>query len=358
MQKLHNFSAGPCTLSDEVFEKASQAVLNFDNTGLSILETSHRSQAFTTVIQKAQALALEHTKLTNKGYKALFLHGGASFQFMMTAYNLLEKKAAFIDTGRWSDKAIKEAQYFGEVQTIASSQDQDYSYIPQDILCPTDVDYLHLTSNNTIYGTQFKSFPKTDVPLVCDMSSDIFSREIDYTQFDLIYAGAQKNIGPAGATLVLIKEDILGKVTRQIPSILDYKKHIAAESVYNTSPVFSIYVSMLNLEWLMRQGGLGVIEQRNIEKSEMLYHEIDRNPLFKAYAAPRDRSMMNACFTSVDQKLDKSFLDFTEKHNISGLKGHRSLGGFRASMYNALPLKSVEKLVECMKKFEENTKTI
>lgn len=358
MQRLHNFSAGPCTLPDEVFEKSSQAVINFNGSGLSILETSHRSETFTEVIQKAQSLALELSGLKNKNYYALFLHGGASFQFMMTAYNLLENKAAFIETGRWSDKAIAEAQYFGKTEIIASSKDKNYTYIPKKIQCPSDVDYLHFTSNNTIYGTQFKSFPQTEVPLVCDMSSDIFSRQIDFSQFDLIYAGAQKNIGPAGATLVLVKEDILGKVTRKIPSILDYQKQIKAKSVYNTSPVFSIYVSMLNLEWLVRQGGLKVIEKRNQEKAEMLYHEIDRNSLFKAYANKQDRSMMNAVFTSVDSKFDEKFLNFANQHQISGIKGHRSLGGFRASTYNALGIESVEKLVNCMKEFEKNTNTI
>lgn len=355
MHRKHNFSAGPCTLPDKVFEKASQAVINHNGTGLSILETSHRSQAFTEIIQKAQNLALELSGLKNKNYQALFLHGGASFQFMMTAYNLLESKAAFIDTGRWSAKAIAEAQYFGKTEVIASSKDKNYSYIPEKINCPSDVDYLHFTSNNTIYGTQFKTFPKANVPLICDMSSDIFSRDIDFSQFDLIYAGAQKNIGPAGATLVLMKEDILGKVTRKIPSILDYQKHIDAKSVYNTSPVFSIYVSMLNLEWLMREGGLKPIEKRNLEKADMLYHEINRNSLFETYAKKEDQSMMNAVFTAVKPEIEESFLAYAAQHNISGIKGHRVLGGFRASMYNALDLQSVEKLVTCMKNFEKKT---
>ena len=259
--KKHNFSAGPCILPQEVFEKASSAVLDFNNSGLSILEISHRSEAFVSVIEEARALVLELLGLQNKGYQALFLHGGASMQFLMVAYNLLQKKAAYTNTGTWSSKAIKEAKLFGEVQEVASSKDKNFNYIPKDYSIPADVDYFHCTSNNTIYGTQMKSFPKTDVPLVCDMSSDILSRTMDFSQFDLIYAGAQKNMGPAGVTLAVVKEDILGKVSRAIPSMLNYKVHIDKDSMFNTPAVFSVYVSMLTLEWLKDLGGISAIEK-------------------------------------------------------------------------------------------------
>ncbi|MFD0932195.1 3-phosphoserine/phosphohydroxythreonine transaminase [Psychroflexus salinarum] len=354
MERPHNFSAGPCILPLEVFEKASQSVIDLDGSGLSILEISHRSAAFVEIIEKARALALEQLNLNNKGYKALFMQGGASMQFLMTAYNLLEKKAGYLDTGTWSANAIKEAKNFGNVEVVASSKDKNYNYIPKQYEVPTDLDYLHCTSNNTIFGTQMKSFPETvKMPLVCDMSSDIFSREIDYSQFDLIYAGAQKNMGPAGATLVVVKEDILGKVTRDIPSMMNYELFIKRESMFNTPPVFSVYVSMLTMEWLARNGGVSAIEKKNQKKSESIYSEIDRNPLFKGFTEKEDRSMMNATFTLKDEKLAPRFDELWQSANINGLNGHRSIGGYRASMYNALSIESVETLVDVMKHFEK-----
>lgn len=353
MDRPHNFSAGPCILPLEVFEKASQSIIDLDGSGLSILEISHRSSAFVEIIEKARILALEHLSLKNKGYKALFLQGGASMQFLMTAYNLLEKKAGYLDTGTWSANAIKEAGNFGKVEVIASSKDKNYNYIPKNFTIPGDLDYIHCTSNNTIFGTQMKSFPAVEIPLVCDMSSDIFSRDIDYSQFDLIYAGAQKNMGPAGATLVVVKEDILGKVTRAIPSMMDYQLFIKRESMFNTPPVFSVYVSMLNLEWLARNGGVSAIEKKNKAKAELIYSEIDRNSLFEGFTAKEDRSMMNATFTLKDEKLASRFDKLWKDANINGLNGHRSVGGYRASMYNALSVESVKVLVDTMKHFEK-----
>ncbi|TXE21010.1 3-phosphoserine/phosphohydroxythreonine transaminase [Psychroflexus gondwanensis] len=354
MERPHNFSAGPCILPLEVFEKASQSVIDLDNSGLSILEISHRSTAFVGIIEKARELALEHLNLQGKGYKALFLQGGASLQFLMTAYNLLEKKAGYLDTGTWSSNAIKEANNFGETEVLASSKSSNYNYIPKDFSIPEGLDYLHYTSNNTIYGTQMKTFPKkANTPLVCDMSSDIFSRQLDYSQFDLIYAGAQKNMGPAGATLVVVKEDILGKVSRAIPSMMDYQLMIKRESMFNTPPVFSVYVSMLNLEWLSRNGGVPSIEKKNQAKADLIYSEIDRNPLFKGFTALEDRSMMNATFSLKEKQLGPKFDELWKASHINGLSGHRSVGGYRASMYNALTLDSVKVLVDVMKHFEK-----
>jgi phosphoserine aminotransferase len=353
MERPHNFSAGPCILPLEVFEKASQSVMDLDGSGLSILEISHRSSAFVEVMEKARALALEHLNLQDKGYKALFLQGGASMQFLMTAYNLLETKAGYLDTGTWSANAIKEAKNFGNVEVIASSKENNYNFIPKGYQVPKDLDYLHCTSNNTIFGTQMKSFPNSEGrPLICDMSSDIFSRDIDYSQFGLIYAGAQKNMGPAGATLVVVKEDILGKVSRTIPSMMDYELYIKKESMFNTPPVFSVYVSMLTLEWLSRNGGVTAIEKKNAQKAKLIYSEIDRNPLFQGFTVKEDRSMMNATFSLNDQKLAPRFDELWKKANINGLNGHRSVGGYRASMYNALSIESVKVLVDVMKHFE------
>ena len=350
--KKHNFSAGPCILPEQVLKKASEAVIDFNNDNLSLIEISHRSQPFVDVIEKARSLALELLGLENKGYKALFLQGGASMQFLMVAYNLLNKKAAYLNTGTWSDKAIKEAKLFGELVEVASSKDKNFSYIPKTYEIPTDVDYFHCTSNNTIYGTQMKSFPETSVPMVCDMSSDIFSRQLDFSKFDLIYAGAQKNMGPAGTTLVVVKEDVLGKVERQIPSMLNYQVFIDKESMFNTPPVFAVYTSMLTLEWLKDLGGIEFIEKVNEKKSALLYSEIDRNPLFKGVAAIEDRSHMNATFNLVDQNLQTKFDQMWQEANINGLSGHRSVGGYRASMYNALPLYSVQTLVDVMQELE------
>lgn len=350
--KKHNFSAGPCILPQEVFTEAAQSVLDFNNSGLSILEISHRSKDFVAVIEEARSLALEQLNLNGKGYKALFLQGGASSQFLMVAYNLLQKKAAYLNTGTWSVKAINEAKIFGEIDEIASSKDKNFNYIPKNYSVPTDIDFFHCTSNNTIVGTQIKSFPKTQVPLVCDMSSDIFSRQLDFSQFDLIYAGAQKNMGPAGATLVVIKEDILGKVQREIPSMLNYQTQIDRESMFNTPPVFSIYVCMLTLRWLKARGGIKAIEEENEKKARLLYSEIDINPLFKGFAEKEDRSLMNASFNLVDENLKNTFDAMLNEAKINGVNGHRSVGGYRASMYNALPFESVAVLVDVMSELE------
>ncbi len=350
--KKHNFSAGPCILPQEVFEEASQAVLDFNNTGLSILEISHRSKEFVAVMEDARSLALELLGLEGKGYKALFLQGGASMEFLMVAYNLLEKKAAYLNTGTWASKAIKEAKLFGEVNVVASSEDKKFSYIPKGYMIPTDVDYFHCTSNNTIFGTQMKVFPTTPKPMVCDMSSDIFSRVLDFSKFDLIYAGAQKNMGPAGTTLVIVKEVLLGKVSRQIPSMLDYKVHIEKDSMFNTPAVYPVYVSYLTLKWLKAQGGIKAIEEKNEKKAALLYSEIDINPLFKGYTATEDRSVMNATFNLTDEALKDDFEAMLKEAGINGLNGHRSVGGYRASMYNALPIESVQVLVDVMSDLE------
>ena len=350
--KIHNFSAGPSILPKEVLEKASQAVLNFNDSGLSLIEISHRSKDFVSIMDKAQSLALSLLGLENKGYKALYLQGGASLEFLRVAYNLLEQKAAYINTGTWSDNAIEEAKAFGEVLEVGSSKKQGYKFIPKNLVIPTDIDYLHLTSNNTIYGTQYQQFPEVNAPLICDMSSDIFCRTLDFSKFDLIYAGAQKNMGPAGTTLIVVKESILGKVTRHIPSILDYKCHIAKESMFNTPAVFAVYVSMLTLSWLQDLGGIAAIEKINRKKARLLYSEIDLNPLFSGYVAKEDRSYMNATFNLTDVTLEARFNEMCKEGGISGLNGHRSVGGYRASMYNALPLESVGVLVDIMSDLE------
>ncbi len=350
--KKHNFSAGPSILPQEVLQQAANAVIDYNNEGLSLIEISHRSKAFVDIMENARALVLELLGLEGKGYKALFLQGGASLQFLMTAMNLLEKKAGYVNTGAWSGKAIKEAQKIGDIIEVASSADANFNYIPKGFEVPSDLDYLHLTSNNTIFGTQIKSFPTTSVPLVCDMSSDIFSRVLDFTQFDLIYAGAQKNMGPAGTTLVVVKEELLGKVTRTLPTILDYQKHIGAGSMLNTPPVFAVYTSMLTLEWLKKEGGIAAIEKENEKKATLMYSEIDLNPLFKGFAATEDRSPMNATFNLVNENLKETFDTMLKEAGISGVNGHRSVGGYRASMYNALPIASVQALVEVMSELE------
>ena len=350
--KRHNFSAGPCILPQEVLKKASEAVLNFNDIDLSLIEISHRSADFVAVMDKATDLALELLDLKDKGYSALFLQGGASLEFLMIPYNLMNEngKAAYLDTGTWSSKAIKEAKLLGEVEVVASSKDKNYNYVPKDYRIPNDIDYFHCTSNNTIYGTQLKEFPKTEKLLVCDMSSDIFSRKLDFSQFDLIYAGAQKNMGPAGATLVIIKDAILGKTNRQIPSMLDYQIHIAKESMFNTPPVFSVYVSMLTLQWLKDLGGLEAVEKLNNAKAELLYNEIDSNPLFEGAARLEDRSNMNVTFLLKDETKKERFDTMCKESGINGIKGHRSVGGFRASIYNAMPIESIQVLVDIMNK--------
>lgn len=351
--KKHNFSAGPCILPKEVMQKASEAVVELDGIGLSLIEISHRSKEFVAIMEKARSLALELLGLEGKGYQALFLQGGASMQFLMTAFNLLDKKAGYVNTGTWSQKAIKEARLFGDIIEVASSQEDNFKYIPKGFDIPSDLDYLHLTSNNTIYGTQFKEFPKTDVPLVCDMSSDIFSRQMDFSQFDLIYAGAQKNMGPAGATLVVVNEDILGKVSRKIPSMMDYSVHVAKDSMFNTPPVFAVYVSMLTMQWLKDLGGIAAIEEINERKANLIYSEIELNPVFSGIAAKEDRSNMNATFNITNDELKDVFDDMCKEAGISGINGHRSVGGYRASMYNALPLESVGALVDIMSELEK-----
>ena len=350
--KKHNFSAGPCVLPQEVLLKASEAVMDFNGSGLSLIEVSHRGKDFVEVMEKARALALELLGLDGKGYKALFLQGGASLEFLMVAYNLLETKAGYLNTGAWSDKAIKEARLFGEVIEVGSSKDENFNYIPKGYSVPQGLDYLHLTSNNTIFGTQLKKFPKVDSTLVCDMSSDIFSRRLDFTQFDLIYAGAQQNMGPAGTTLVIVKEDILGKVSRKIPSMLDYKVHISKDSMFNTPSVFAVYTSMLTLEWLKNLGGIAAIEEINDKKAQLLYSEIDLNPVFDGFAKKEDRSNMNATFNLTDNRLKDTFDTMWKEAGINGLNGHRSVGGYRASMYNALSLESVGVLVDIMSEME------
>jgi phosphoserine aminotransferase len=334
-------------------KQASNAVINFDNLDLSLLEISHRSSNFVSVMEHSKELALEHLKLQNKGYKALFLQGGASMEFLMVAYNFLENKAGYTNTGTWSDKAIKEARLFGDVVEIASSKHANFNYIPKDYTVPSGLDFFHCTSNNTIFGTQMNEFPQTDCPLICDMSSDIFSRVLDFEKFDLIYAGAQKNMGPAGTTLVVVKEDVLGHVSRKIPSMLDYKVHISKDSMFNTPAVFPVYISMLTLSWLKEQGGINAIEKLNNQKAELLYAEIDRNTLFKGFVANKeDRSKMNATFSLVDDSHTAVFDGLWQQAGINGLNGHRSVGGYRASMYNALSKESVQVLVDVMQQLE------
>jgi len=350
--KIHNFSAGPSILPQEVLKKSAEAVIDFNNSGLSLLEISHRSKGFVDVMEHARSLALELLGLEGKGYKALFLQGGASLQFVMVAMNLLEKRAGYLNTGTWADNAIAEARIFDDVYEVASSKEANFNYIPKGYEIPEEYDYFHCTSNNTIFGTQMKSFPNSPIPMVCDMSSDIFSRQLDYSKFDLIYAGAQKNMGPAGATLVVVKEDILGKVSRKIPSMLDYKVHISKGSMFNTPPVFPIYVSMLTMEWLKKMGGVPAIEKINETKARLIYSEIDLNPLFQGFTVKEDRSNMNATFNLVNDNMKETFDTMLNDAGISGLEGHRSVGGYRASMYNALSLDSVKALVEVMSELE------
>lgn len=349
--KKHNFSAGPSILAPEVFQKASEALLDFEGTGLSVIEVSHRSPEFVRVIERARALTLEIAGLDDS-YTTLFLQGGASMQFLMVPYNLLETKAAYIDTGTWANKAQKEAALFGNTEVIASSKADGYKYIPKNVTVPTDANYLHITTNNTIYGTEFHSLPQTDIPLVADMSSNIFSRPLDYKQFSLIYAGSQKNLGASGSTLVIVKKDVLGKVSRKLPSMMDYQLHIKNDSMFNTPSTFAVYVNLLVLEWIQAQGGLQALGKRNQAKADLLYGEIDRNPLVVGYANKEDRSLMNVVFNLTDESTKERFDALCKEANISGIKGHRSVGGYRASIYNALPLESVQVLVDVLKEFE------
>ena len=351
--KKHNFSAGPSILPAAVMQKAASAIEELDGIGLSLIEISHRSKEFVAIMDKAQDLALELTGLKGKGYQALFLQGGASTQFLMAAVNLMKNKAGYINTGAWSNKAIKEAKRYGEVVEIASSKEQNFNYIPKGDQIPADLDYLHITTNNTIFGTQFHALPSTNVPLIADMSSDIFSRALDYSAFDLFYAGAQKNMGPAGTTLVIVKDALLAKMNKDVPSMLSYATHADKGSMFNTPPVFAIYTSMLTLEWLKGKGGIDAIEKHNRAKAELIYNEIDRNSAFEGFAAIEDRSFMNATFNLAEGVDGTTFDTLWNEANISGIKGHRSVGGYRASIYNALSMESAHALVEVMQKFEK-----
>lgn len=353
----HNFGAGPGILPHEVLKQAAEGVLNFNGTGLSILEISHRSAEFESVLDEAVSQVKELLGVP-EGYSVIFMQGGASTQFALAPYNLLPEggKAAYIESGVWAAKAIKEAKFFGNVEVVATSKESNFNYIPKKFDIPKDAAYIHITSNNTIYGTQMQEFFKSPIPVVCDMSSDIFSRKINVADFGLIYAGAQKNMGPAGATLVIIKNDLLGKTSRSIPAMFNYQVQIDGGSMYNTPPCYAIYVSMLTLRWLKAKGGVAGIEEENIGKANALYEEIDRNPLFKGVCVPEDRSHMNVCFVVENPEHEKPFLKLCDEKGIIGIKGHRSVGGFRASIYNALPITSVHVLIDAMQEFQEKNK--
>jgi len=354
MKKVHNFNAGPSILPRIAIENTAKAVLDLNGIGMSILEISHRSKDFQAVIDEAVALFKEQLNIP-EGYHVLFLGGGASMQFCMIPYNFLEKKAAYLETGVWAKKAIKEAKLFGEVQVLASSADKNFSYIPKGWEIPKDVDYMHITTNNTIYGSEIRTDFDSPVPLIADMSSDIFSRPVDVKKYAMIYGGAQKNLGPAGATFVVVREDVLGKVTRKIPSMLDYKTHIAEGSMYNTPPCLPIYTIMETLRWLKSIGGVKVMEEMNKKKAKLLYDAMDNSKIFVGTVAKEDRSLMNICFVMKPEyaKLEEEFMNFAKANGMIGIKGHRSVGGFRASTYNALPIESVQALVDCMKEFEK-----
>ena len=351
--KKHNFYAGPSILSPYTIQKTADAVLNFADTGLSVLEVSHRSKEFQAVIDEAQALTKELLQLPDD-YHVLFLGGGASLQFCMVPFNILEKKAAYINTGTWATNAIKEAKIFGEVEVIASSEDTKFNYIPKDFTIPSDVDYFHFTSNNTIYGTEIRHDFDSPVPVVCDMSSDIFSRVFDPTKYGIIYAGAQKNLAPSGVTIVIVKESLLGHVSRPIPTMLDYRTHIKKGSMFNTPPVLPIFSALQTLRYYKEQGGVKAMEKIDLEKAALLYDAIDSSKMFVGTVAEEDRSIMNVCFVMKPDyaELEKDFMEFATSKGIVGIKGHRSVGGFRASLYNALPIESVKVLVDAMKEFE------
>ncbi len=352
--KKHNFYAGPSILPDFTIENTAEAIRDFAGMGLSLMEISHRSKEFVAVMDEAQALFKELLNIP-EGYSVLFLGGGASTQFAMIPYNLLNKKAAYLNTGAWAKKAIKEAKLFGEVDVVASSEETTFNYIPKDYTIPEDADYFHITTNNTIYGTEIREDIDSPVPLVADMSSDIFSRPVDVSKYVLIYGGAQKNLAPAGVTFIIIKDDILGKVDRAIPTMLNYQTHIDKGSMFNTPPVVPVYAALQTLKWLKNNGGIAEMEKKNIEKARILYDEIDRNKLFVGTVAKEDRSLMNICFVMNEEykELEKEFFDFATAKGMVGIKGHRSVGGFRASTYNALPKESVEALVAVMQEFEK-----
>ncbi len=353
--KKHNFNAGPSILPQETIDQTAKAVLDFNGKGMSIMEISHRSKDFQAVMDEAVAFFKELLDIP-EGYSVLFLGGGASLQFCMVPYNLLEKKAAYLNTGVWAGKALKEAKLFGDVVEVASSKDANFTYIPKDYIIPTDVDYFHITTNNTIYGTELHKDLDSPVTLVADMSSDIFSRPIDVSKYGLIYGGAQKNLAPAGVTFVIVKDELLGKMSRTIPTMLDYRTHIKEGSMFNTPPVVPIYAALQTLKWLKGLGGLSAMQKINIEKAGILYDEIDRNRLFKGTTTAEDRSLMNICFVMNDEykNLEEEFAKFASDCGMVGIKGHRLVGGFRASTYNALPKESVIALVNCMKDFEKS----
>ena len=352
--KKHNFNAGPSVLPREVIEKTTQAVLDFQGEGLSILEISHRAKYFQPVVDEAVALFKELLNIP-EGYSVIFLGGGASLQFCMVPFNLLEKKAAYLNTGVWAKKALKEAKGFGEVVEVASSADANYTFIPKGFTIPADADYFHITTNNTIYGTEILKDLDSPVPLIADMSSDIFSRPVDVSKYGMIYGGAQKNLAPAGVTFVIIKNDLLGKVSRYIPTMLNYQTHINEGSMFNTPPVLPIYTALQTLKWLKENGGLKEMEKKNIAKANLLYNAIDNSKMFVGTANKEDRSRMNICFVMKEEykALEDDFLKFAVSKGMVGIKGHRSVGGFRASCYNALPIESVQALVDCMAEFEK-----
>ena len=351
--KKHNFYAGPSILSEYTIKNTADAVLDFAGTGLSLLEVSHRSKEFVAVMDEARALVKELLDVP-QGYDVIFVGGGASMQFCMVPYNILKTKAAYLETGTWAEKAIKEAKLFGEVEVVASSKDANFSYIPKNYTVPEDVDYFHFTSNNTIFGTEMRFDPDVKVPLVADMSSDIFSRPVDVSKYAVIYAGAQKNLAPAGVTVAIVREDALGKVDRPIPTMLNYATHIKKESMFNTPPVLPVYAALQTLKYYKQLGGIKVIEKMNLEKAAILYDEIDRNKLFVGTAKPEDRSVMNVCFVMKDEykELEADFVKFATERGMVGIKGHRSVGGFRATIYNAMPKLSVEALIAVMQEFE------
>jgi len=352
--KKHNFYAGPSILSSYTIENTAKGILNLNDSGLSVMEISHRSKDFMAIMDEAQALFKELLSIP-EGYSVLFLQGGASMQFCMVPYNLLQKKAAYLDTGSWANKAIKEAKLFGEVDVVGSSRDTTYDYIPENYSVPKDADYFHITTNNTIYGTEIREDLDVEVPLVADMSSDIFSRPMDVSKYAIIYGGAQKNLAPSGVTFVIIRDDILGKVDRAIPTMLNYETHIEKGSMFNTPPVVAVYAALHTLRWYRDQGGVEAMHKINLEKAAILYDEIERNKLFKANVAKeKDRSIMNVTFVMNEEYADKeaAFLEFASSKGMVGIKGHRSVGGFRASIYNAMPVASVQALVEAMKEFE------
>lgn len=352
--RKHNFYAGPSILSEYTIKNTADAVLNFAGTGLSLLEVSHRGKEFVAVNDEARALIKELLDVPAT-HEVVFLGGGASLQFCMVPYNLLRKKASYLDTGTWASKAIKEAKFFGEVDLVASSKDKNYTYIPKNYTLAPDTEYFHITTNNTIYGTEIHDIPQVNVPLVADMSSDIFSFPVDVSKFDIIYAGAQKNLAPSGVTIVIVRKDALGKVERPIPTMLNYQTHIDKDSMFNTPPVLPIFAALQTLKWYKEQGGVKVLQKKNQEKAAVLYDEIDRNKLFRGTAVPEDRSLMNVYFVMNDEykELESSFAEFAAAAGMVGIKGHRSVGGFRASLYNAMPLESVKALVETMKEFEK-----